>query len=163
MALTKTVSQVIRLEHPVINGFKKFIMRGNVIDLAVAVVIGTAFTALVTSIVTSVFNPLIASIFQADSLAKALPLTLPGGDKILFGAVIGALINFLLIAAVVYFLIVLPLNKLKEAQDRRRAAGVPAEVVADPTTELDLLTEIRDLLAKNAAAPTPDQGPKHTA
>ena len=159
MALTKTVSQVIRLEHPVINGFKEFIMRGNVIDLAVAVVIGTAFTALVTSIVTSVFNPLIASIFSAESLADSLVLPLRGGDGILFGAVIGALINFLLIAAVVYFAIVLPLNKLKEAQDRRRAAGVPAEVVADPTTELDLLTEIRDLLAKNAAAP--DQGPQH--
>ena len=162
MALTKTVSQVIRLEHPVINGFKEFIMRGNVIDLAVAVVIGTAFTALVTSIVTSVFNPLIASIFSAESLADSLVLPLRGGDGILFGAVIGALINFLLIAAVVYFAIVLPLNKLKEAQDRRRAAGVPAEVVADPTTELDLLTEIRDLLAKNAAA-APEQGPRHTA
>ena len=160
MALTKTVSQVIRLEHPVINGFKEFIMRGNVIDLAVAVVIGTAFTALVTSIVSSIFNPLIASIFSAESLADSLRLPLRGGDGILFGVVLGALINFLLIAAVVYFAIVLPLNKLKEAQDRRRAAGVPAKVVADPTTELDLLTEIRDLLAKNAAA-TPDQGPKH--
>ena len=143
-----------------INGFKEFIMRGNVIDLAVAVVIGTAFTALVTSIVTSIFNPLIAAAFKADSLAGALVVTLPDGSKILFGAVIGAFINFLLIAAVVYFVIVLPLNKLKEAQDRRRAAGVPAGAVADPTTELDLLTEIRDLLAKNAAA---DQGPKHTA
>jgi len=160
MALTKTVSQVIRLEHPVINGFKEFIMRGNVIDLAVAVVIGTAFTALVTSIVTSIFNPLIASIFKAESLSEALPLALPGGDKILFGAVIGALINFLLIAAVVYFVIVLPLNKLKEAQDRRRATGVPSAVVADPTTELDLLTEIRDLLAKSNAT---DKSPRPTA
>ncbi|WP_233205859.1 large conductance mechanosensitive channel protein MscL [Cryobacterium sp. Y82] len=158
MALTKTVAQVIRLEHPVINGFKEFIMRGNVIDLAVAVVIGTAFTALVTAIVTSIFNPLIASIFSAESLADSLVLPLRGGDGILFGAVIGALINFLLIAAVVYFAIVLPLNKLKESQDRRRNAGIPAAVVVDPTTELDLLTEIRDLLAKNAAA---DQGPKH--
>jgi large conductance mechanosensitive channel len=160
MALTKTVSQVIRLEHPVINGFKEFIMRGNVIDLAVAVVIGTAFTALVTSIVTSIFNPLIASIFQAESLSEALVITLPDKSQILFGAVIGALINFLLIAAVVYFVIVLPLNKLKEAQDRRRATGVPSAVMADPTTELDLLTEIRDLLAKNNAT---GQGPRHTA
>ena len=156
MALTKTVSQVIRLEHPMINGFKEFIMRGNVIDLAVAVVIGTAFTALVTAIVTSIFNPLIAAIFSAESLDKTLRVPLPGGDFVLFGAVIGALINFLLIAAVVYFVIVLPLNKLKEAQDRRRNAGIPAAVVPDPTTELDLLTEIRDLLARNA-----DQGPKH--
>ncbi|TFD61768.1 large conductance mechanosensitive channel protein MscL [Cryobacterium suzukii] len=144
-----------------INGFKEFIMRGNVIDLAVAVVIGTAFTALVTAIVTSIFNPLIAGIFKAESLAMTLRMPLPGGDFLLFGAVIGALINFLLIAAVVYFVIVLPLNKLKEAQDRRRSAGVSSEVVADPTTELDLLTEIRDLLAKNAAPAAPDQGPKH--
>ncbi|TFD69505.1 large conductance mechanosensitive channel protein MscL [Cryobacterium ruanii] len=143
-----------------INGFKEFIMRGNVIDLSVAVVIGTAFTALVTAIVTSVFNPLIAAIFSADSLAGALVVTLPNKSAILFGAVIGALINFLLIAAVVYFVIVLPLNKLKEAQDRRRAAGVPSAVVPHPTTELDLLTEIRDLLAQNAAA-APEQGPKH--
>ncbi|SEN38166.1 MULTISPECIES: large conductance mechanosensitive channel protein MscL [Cryobacterium] len=158
MALTKTVSQVIRLEHPVINGFKEFIMRGNVIDLAVAVVIGTAFTALVTAIVTSIFNPLIAAIFSADSLAGALRVPLPGDGYIAFGVVIGALINFLLIAAVVYFVIVLPLNKLKEAQDRRRSAGVSSAVVPDPTTELDLLTEIRDLLAKSATA---EQGPKH--
>lgn len=133
-----------------INGFKNFIMRGNVMELAVAVVIGTAFTALVTSIVTSVFNPLIAAVFQADSLAKSLAVPLPDGSKILFGVVVGAFINFLLIAAVVYFLVVLPLNKLKAAQERRRAAGVPSAVVDDPTTELDLLTEIRDLLATTA-------------
>jgi len=141
----------------VINGFKNFIMRGNVIDLAVAVVIGTAFTALVTSIVSSVFNPLIAAVFQADSLAESLVVRLPDGSKILFGLVIGALINFLLIAGVVYFLVVLPLNRLKATQERRRAAGVPSAIVADPTTELDILTEIRDLLAKNASAdqPTP--------
>lgn len=157
MTLGKTVSQVVRLEHPVINGFKNFIMRGNVIDLAVAVVIGTAFTALVTSIVSSVFNPLIAAVFQADSLAESLVVRLPDGSKILFGLVIGALINFLLIAGVVYFLVVLPLNRLKATQERRRAAGVPSAIVADPTTELDILTEIRDLLAKNASAdqPTP--------
>ena len=135
-----------------INGFKDFIMRGNVIDLAVAVVIGTAFTALVTSIVVNIFNPLVAALFKADSLAGSLVVALPDGSKILFGLVIGSLITFLLIAAVVYFLVVLPLNKLKSAQDRRRQAGVPAEIVADPTTELDLLTEIRDLLAQNAAA-----------
>jgi large conductance mechanosensitive channel len=164
MALTKTVSQVIRLEHPMINGFKEFIMRGNVIDLAVAVVIGTAFTAVVTAIVTNIFNPLIAAMFNAETLAKALPIALGSGENpptIMLGAVIAAIINFLLIAAVVYFVFVLPLNKLKESQDRRRNAGIPAAVVVDPTTELDLLTEIRDLLARNAAATPPDQGPKH--
>ncbi|WP_241992056.1 large conductance mechanosensitive channel protein MscL [Cryobacterium lyxosi] len=161
MALAKTVTRVIRLEHPVINGFKEFIMRGNVIDLAVAVVIGTAFTAVVTAIVVNIFNPLIAAMFNAETLAKALPIALGSGEKpptILLGAVIAAVINFALIAAVVYFVFVLPLNKFKESQDRRRSAGIPAAAVVEPTTELDLLTEIRDLLAKNAAA---DQGPKH--
>ncbi len=143
-----------------INGFKDFIMRGNVIDLAVAVVIGTAFTALVTAIVSNIFNPLIAAIFSAESLKDTLVVPLPGGDGIRFGAVLGAVISFALVAAVVYFVVVLPLNKLKARQDARRQAGVPVEVVEDPTTELDLLTEIRDLLAKK---PATDQGPKHTA
>jgi large conductance mechanosensitive channel len=137
-----------------ITGFKEFIMRGNVIDLAVAFVIGVAFTAVVTAVVEGLFNPLIAAVFQSEDLAGALTVDLPGGGYLAFGAVLAALITFLLTAAVVYFVFVLPINRLKESQDRRRNAGVPAEVVEDPTTELDLLTEIRDLLAQ-----TP-QGPK---
>jgi len=141
-----------------LKGFKEFIMRGNVIDLAVAVVIGTAFTAVVASIVTNIFNPLIAALFDAQTLAKAWPIPLRGGDKaptIELGAVIAAVINFLLVAAVVYFVFVMPLNRLKKAQERRRQAGLPAAATAvEPTTELDLLTEIRDLLAKNAASST---------
>lgn len=135
---------------PALNGFKAFIMRGNVIDLAVAVVIGTAFTAVVTAIVGSVFTPLIASLFDASTLATALPVELPGGQVLLFGAVLAAVINFLLIAFVVYFVLVMPINRLRAAQDRRRDAGIPVEAVAEPTTELDLLTEIRDLLAAAA-------------
>ncbi|MFC5928337.1 large conductance mechanosensitive channel protein MscL [Cryobacterium melibiosiphilum] len=142
-----------RIAGPTLNGFKAFIMRGNVIDLAVAVVIGTAFTAVVTAIVGSVFTPLIASLFDASSLEKALIVPLPGsieGEGMLFGAVIAAVINFLLIAFVVYFVLVMPISRLRAAQDRRRDAGIPVEDVADPTTELDLLTEIRDLLAAGA-------------
>ncbi|KFF58356.1 mechanosensitive ion channel protein MscL, partial [Cryobacterium sp. MLB-32] len=126
-----------------LKGFKEFIMRGNVIDLAVAVVIGTAFTAVVTSIVTNIFNPLIAAMFDAKTLAEALPIVLRSGaneSTMHLGAVIAAIINFLLIAAVVYFVFVMPLNKLKEAQDRRRKAGIPVVVAEEPTTELDLLT-----------------------
>ena len=82
-------------------GFKEFILRGNVIDLAVAVVIGAAFTAIVTAIVTSVFNPLIGALFDASTLAEALPVTIPtasGGEAtIFFGAVIAAVINFLIV------------------------------------------------------------------
>ena len=151
-ALLERPVALVKGAAPVMNGFKAFIMRGNVIDLAVAVVIGTAFTAVVTAIVGSIFTPLIASIFNAETLATALVLPLPGGSELLFGAVLAAVINFLLIAFVVYFVLVTPINKLKNAQDRRRNAGVPVEEVAAPTTELDLLTEIRDLLAANAAA-----------
>lgn len=140
-----------------IQGFKEFIMRGNVIDLAVAVVIGAAFTAVVNAIVTGLFNPLIAAIFNADSLAKAMVVVLPGGAELSFGLVLAAIINFLLIAAVVYFVFVLPINRMKEAQERRRKAGLPTEDQAAPATELDLLSEIRDLLASG-----PSQSPKHT-
>jgi len=153
-ALLERPAALVKGAVPVMNGFKSFIMRGNVIDLAVAVVIGTAFTAVVTAIVGSIFTPLIASIFNADDLAGALVLPLPGGAELLFGAVLAAVINFLLIAFVVYFVLVTPINKLRNAQDRRRESGVAAEEVAAPTTELDLLTEIRDLLAANAAAAT---------
>ncbi|KGJ71876.1 mechanosensitive ion channel protein MscL [Cryobacterium roopkundense] len=134
-----------------LNGFKEFIMRGNVIDLAVAFVIGVAFTAVVQAVVNGIFNPLIAAVFNADSLAGAMTVALPGGSTLSFGMVLAALITFVLTAAVVYFVFVMPLNKLKESQDRRRNAGIPAAAVVDPTTELDLLTEIRDLLAQNAA------------
>ncbi|TDW29417.1 large conductance mechanosensitive channel protein MscL [Cryobacterium psychrophilum] len=148
-------------------GFKEFIMRGNVIDLAVAVVIGAAFTAVVTALVTNIFNPLIAAIFNVETLSTAMTIPLRSGENppvLALGAVLAALINFVLIAAVVYFVFVLPINRLKKAQARRRDEGVPAAVVDDPTTELDMLTEIRDLLAKNAIAPaqgTPALSTKH--
>ena len=132
-------------------GFKEFIMRGNVMDLAVAVVIGTAFGVVVTALVNSIINPLIGAIFNANSLNKVLVVDIPttsgGTAHLMFGAFIAALINFVIIAAVVYFAVVMPVNKLLERAAARRKAGVPAEEDATPT-ELDLLTEIRDLLAK---------------
>ena len=141
-----------------IHGFKAFIMRGNVIDLAVAVVIGAAVTAVVTAIVEGLFTPLIASIFNADSLKTSLQVPLPGGGTLSFGLVFAAIINFLLIAMVVYFVFVLPINRMKEAQERRRAALAPAGTeTAAPLTELELLAEIRDLLA--AEAPQPSKAP----
>ncbi|MBO0812039.1 MAG: large conductance mechanosensitive channel protein MscL [Microlunatus sp.] len=123
-------------------------MRGNVIDLAVAVVIGAAFTAIVTAIVNGIINPLISAIFNAKSLDHALQLGIPttsgGTSDLLFGSVIGAVISFLAVAAVVYFVMVMPMNHFKERLEARRKAGAPEEE-APPTTE-DLLTEIRDLL-----------------
>ncbi|GAA1225908.1 large conductance mechanosensitive channel protein MscL [Rhodoglobus aureus] len=132
-----------------LSGFKAFILRGNVIDLAVAVVIGAAFTAVVTAIVGSVFNPLIGALFNAESLAKALPVVIPntGGEDavIYFGAVIAALIQFLLIAIVVYFAIVAPMNYANKLAEARKPKVVEPE--AGPT-ETELLLQIRDLLAK---------------
>ncbi|SDT20034.1 large conductance mechanosensitive channel protein MscL [Microterricola viridarii] len=130
-----------------LKGFREFIMRGNVIDLAVAVVIGAAFTGVVNSIVANLFTPLIGAIFDAESLDEAMILPLPGGGGLKFGAVLGSIITFLIVAAVVYFVFVLPINKMKEMQEAKRKAGVEdAADVAAPVTELDLLTEIRDAL-----------------
>mgnify|MGYP006373975521 FL=1 len=132
-----------------IQGFKEFVLRGNVIDLAVAVVIGAAFTAVVTAIVESLFNPLIGALFNAESLATAFAVEIPtisGGTAVIaFGAVLAAIINFLIIAVVVYFVFVLPINTVKKRADALRNKGVDAEVVAP--TETELLAEIRDLLA----------------
>ncbi len=136
-----------------LTGFREFILRGNVIELAVAVVIGAAFTAVVTTIVNSVINPAISALFSAESLAEALPVAIPtvsGGEAVMyFGAVIGALINFVVVAAVVYFALVLPINRMKKRADERRAAAeAPAEEEPASPSELDVLHEIRDLLAQ---------------
>lgn len=133
-----------------IKGFKEFILRGNVIDLAVAVVIGAAFTAVVTSIVNNLINPLINSFFDAKSLDTALVFTINKSEFHL-GAIIGAIINFLIVAIVVYFAFVLPMNLAKQRAERLRKKGV-VEPEA-PITELDLLTEIRDLLQAQQAPP----------
>ncbi|MCP1387640.1 large-conductance mechanosensitive channel protein MscL [Corynebacterium sp. TA-R-1] len=135
-----------------IQGFKDFILRGNVIDLAVGVVIGAAFTAVVTAFSDNIINPLIASIGGVDFSPLGVHV-IPGNDAtfIDFGALITAIINFLLIAAVVYFIIVAPMNKLDEAQKRRK--GIDPEAPAP--TETELLSEIRDLLAAQ-----PGQAPR---
>ncbi|WP_424980823.1 large conductance mechanosensitive channel protein MscL [Labedella phragmitis] len=139
-------------------GFKEFILRGNVIDLAVAVVIGAAFTAVVTAIVENLFNPLIGAIFNASTLEKALPVVIPtmsGGESIMYiGAIIGAILNFLIVAAVVYFAFVLPINTLKKRADNLLAKNRPVGDNAAPLapTEVELLAEIRDLLSASGAA-----------
>jgi large conductance mechanosensitive channel len=133
----------------VLKGFKEFILRGNVIELAVAVVIGAAFTAVVNSIVSNLINPVIGVIFQADSLDSALVVEIPtlsgGVAEVRFGAVLGAVIAFLIVAVVVYFVFVLPMNTLKDRAEEKRRAGDTDP--AEPETELTLLSEIRDLLA----------------
>ena len=130
------------------NGFKEFLLRGNVIDLAVAVVVGAAFTGVVNAIVNSVLNPAIGALFNAESLSELWPISIPttsGGTAVIaFGAVIAAVIQFLLVAVVVYFALILPINFLKKRafkQQEEVAAEAPAAV-----SEVDLLVEIRDLL-----------------
>jgi large conductance mechanosensitive channel len=106
--------------------FKKFILRGNVVDLAVAVVIGAAFTAVVSAFVKDFLTPLIAAIQGNREFAKyAFDIN---GTKFLYGDFINNLLTFLLTAAVVFFLVVQPLNRFMELSKRRKP-------VADPTTK----------------------------
>lgn len=123
-----------------LKGFKDFIARGNVIDLATAVVIGAAFTALVSAFTENVVQPLISRIGASPDSDYGF-LRIPLGDSIAIdlNAVVSAAINFLIVAAVVYFVIVVPYKKLKERDPK----------VENAETELTLLTEIRDLLAAN--------------
>lgn len=126
-------------------GFKEFLMRGNVIDLAVAVIIGTAFTAIVTAIADSLIKPLIAAIGGANVTGLAWQIVDNNPESTInFAAIITAIINFAIVAAVVYFIIVMPMKKL---QDRRKRGEEPPP--AEPT-DVELLTEIRDLLRQQS-------------
>ncbi|MGV0837390.1 large-conductance mechanosensitive channel protein MscL [Mycolicibacterium thermoresistibile] len=121
-----------------LKGFKEFLARGNIVDLSVAVVIGTAFTGLVTRFTDSVIQPLINRVGAGgDTEYGILRIGIGGGETIDLNVLLSAAINFIIVAAVVYFLVVLPYNKL-------RSRG---EVEQAQDTELSLLTEIRDLLA----------------
>jgi len=144
----------------VFKGFKEFILRGNVIDLAVAVVIGAAFTGIVTGLVEGVFNPVIALIFNADDLNSAgitlrEPSSPDAGDGIVlaWGRVISALIQFLLVATVVYFALIVPMNYLRKNPFGRKKKNEPVVEAEKVPTEQELLTEIRDLLRAQRGTP----------
>lgn len=132
-----------------VKGFKDFILRGNVIDLAVAVVVGAAFTAIVTAFTQKIINPMIAAIGGANVDGLGFRI-IASNDKTFvdFGAVITAAVNFLLVALVVYVILVLPMNKLAE----RRKKGQEPEPEA-PSEEILLLREIRDSLARGTNPP----------
>jgi large conductance mechanosensitive channel len=127
--------------------FKKFLMRGNVVDLAVGVVIGVAFGAVVTALVTNIINPIIGLVGGQDFSTLVITLKDATATKqavvLGYGALISAIINFVLVAAAVFFLIVKPLNVI--AERRKRGEATPDDTPA-PTDEALLLTEIRDLL-----------------
>jgi large conductance mechanosensitive channel len=129
-----------------LKGFKQFILRGNVIDLAVAVVIGLAFNAVIHALVTDIVTPLIAAIFGKPNFAN-LTFTIHH-SRFLYGDLINYIIGFLSVAAAIYFLVVAPMNALKQ----RRQSG--QDVEAEISEEIQLLTEIRDLLARSSGSTT---------
>lgn len=126
-----------------INGFKNFILRGNVVDLAVAVVIGAAFGAVVTALVDGLLNPLVALIVGDTDLTQVLTWTVGPNDTVIsIGLILDALLKFLLVALAIYLFIIVPMNRLAE----RRKQGAEPEPTA-PAEDVLLLQEIRDLLA----------------
>ncbi len=127
-----------------IQGFKEFISKGNALDLAVAVIIGAAFTPIVTAI-TNVIMGIIGAVVGKPNFDSVLQFTINGSDPIQPGTIITAVVNFLLVAAAVYFAIVVPMNKIKATTAKKEDAVEEAPAV--PSTEEQLLTEIRDLLA----------------
>jgi large conductance mechanosensitive channel len=141
----------------VIKGFRDFILRGSVIDLAVAVVLGAAFGAIVTALVENIINPLIAAIFGQPDITSVGSFTINGANFSI-GAVLQAVLNFLFVAIAVYFVLVLPMNRLMQL--RKRGEEEPPEA---PSEEVLLLTQIRDLLGGAdttvAGPPTGDPTP----
>jgi large conductance mechanosensitive channel len=123
----------------VIKGFKDFLLRGNVVDLAVAIVIGLAFGMVITAFTTDFIGGIIGAIGGSPNFGAA-GFTV-NGSPIIIGSTINALINFVIVAAAVYFFVVVPVNRLAE----RRKRGEEPEVEA-PSEDILLLQEIRDLL-----------------
>lgn len=120
-----------------LKGFRDFIVRGNVIDLAVGVIMGAAFKSVVDSLVTGLLEPFIAAIFGKPDISHLGKFTFRNAT-FAFGEIATFVIHFLIVAVAVYFFIVLPMNRFRATQD---------EEAQDPT-ETELLTEIRDLLRK---------------
>ncbi|MFE9632328.1 MscL family protein [Streptomyces sp. NPDC006463] len=138
----------------VLAGFKAFLMRGNVIDLAVAVVIGAAFTNIVNSVVKGIISPVVGAIGtqSLDGYTTCIksPCAIgadgrPTGVEILWGSVLNATLTFVITAAVVYFLMVLPMAKYLAKQEARRKAREGVQETME-ITELEVLKEIRDAL-----------------
>lgn len=124
-----------------IKGFRDFLLRGNVVDLAVAVVIGAAFAKIVEALLAGFINPLIGAIVGQPTLDQFLNFTI-GKGEFKIGILLTAILNFVIIAAAIYFIVIVPLQKLTELRNRGQAEPDAAPVAED----VALLTEIRDLL-----------------
>ena len=129
-----------------LRGFRDFIMRGNVVDLAVAVVIGAAFGAVVSAFATDFIGGIIGAIGGSPDFGRA-GVTVNGSD-IVWGSTITALVQFLIVAAVIYFVVIVPMQTMS----RRLRAEYESPAPSDETL---LLTEIRDLLREQRRAPPP--------
>ena len=137
-------SHNVRYAHVILsamlNGFKAFIMKGNVLDLAVAVIMGAAFNTVVTALVQNVLMPIISVIVGQPNFDNFLVF---GPVKI--GVFLTAVVNFIIVAAAIYFLIVMPMNHLIERRNRR--LGIHDKTADEPVEpQIALLTEIRDEL-----------------
>lgn len=132
-----------------LKGFKTFIMRGNVADLAIAVVLGAAFGAVVTALVADLLTPLIAAIVGKPNFGN-LMFTI-NKSEFHYGLLVNAAVSFVSVALAIYAFVVYPMNKVAE----RRARGQQPEATVVPE-DVALLTEIRDLLARRAEVPGPD-------
>jgi large conductance mechanosensitive channel len=133
-----------------LRGFRDFILRGNVVDLAVGIVIGAAFTALVTQFTASFLKPLIQLLGGASDKKLGIMTATVHGVPFPLGDFISAVITFLLTAATLYFLVVYPMNRL--AERRRRGQEPPPKA---PSEEVRLLTDIRDALVARQAPARP--------
>ncbi|SDC80087.1 large-conductance mechanosensitive channel protein MscL [Rhodococcus tukisamuensis] len=125
-----------------LKGFKDFLLRGNVLDLAVAVVVGAAFTAIVTAFTENIVNPLVAALGGSEEMGFGFEIIAGNAETFVdIGAVITAAINFVIIAAVVYFILIVPYTHAKKRFTVEEQAAL---------TDVELLTEIRDLLSESA-------------
>ncbi|MGW9449966.1 large conductance mechanosensitive channel protein MscL [Streptomyces sp. NPDC055632] len=164
---TETKGTSVAKKETVLGGFKAFLMRGNVIDLAVAVVIGAAFTNIVNSVVKGIINPIVGAFGTKDleSYSSCIKGTceVVGGEvqgiQLQWGLVLSAVLSFLITAAVVYFLMVLPMAKIlaKRAAHDKAKEGVQETM---EISELEVLKEIRDhLVAQRGPSTGTGTGP----
>lgn len=139
-----------------IKGFRDFLLRGNVIDLAVAVVVGAAFTALVTAVTANLIQPVLNALGGVDTGSIGFYVNPSKPESYVnISAILNAIITFIITALVVYFVFVAPMKKFSDLAAKRKVA-----VKADPT-EVELLMQIRDLLRQDGVPAAADQ-PKDT-
>jgi large conductance mechanosensitive channel len=129
-----------------LKGFKDFAMRGNVIDLAVAVVVGAAFAALIAAFSEALIMPIVGIFLGGGVSAGTIEIN---GQVIDFTMMINAVIIFLITIAVIYFVFVVPMNRLRARMSREDEM----EAAASAPTDVELLTEIRDLLRSQQGSP----------